>query len=61
MKIHAPQELAEAVAALLDLLARNVPEIAAECVTLADRLRAWAKGPTTSAGPTDPIDPPKKP
>ena len=61
MKIHAPQEFALYTAALLDSLACNIPEIAAECIATAGSLRAWAaKGPSTDAGPTDPIDPPKK-
>lgn len=61
MKIHTPQELALAAAALVDLLAHTVPEVAAECIALADGFRKWAaKGPSTDAGPTDPIDPPKK-
>ncbi len=58
MKIHAAKKLAEALAALADLLARDVPEIAIECVAFADRLRAWAAGDTVSAGPDKPPPPP---
>lgn len=49
------KDLARAVASLLDLLGKHVPEMAAECSVFADKLREWA-GPEASAGPSEPPD-----
>lgn len=55
-----PKFYARLVASMLDHLGHEVPTLAAECSMLAEKIREWA-GPEVSAGPSDPIDPPKGP
>lgn len=57
--IRHPRELAIALAALADQLAKNAPaDLAPKCSSFAAELRMAY--PTVAVGPTDPIDPGKK-
>ncbi len=56
MKIHHPRDYALMLAAFVDVLGANLPQIASECAAFSELLRRTA-GPEASAGPSEPPSP----